>query len=197
MKQLCLRKNIILFFCFLLVLQSWGCCRKKVEKPVKEVQKTEVKKDTDDYKDLSIPDESSKILDKTGLSYSIDRTPAPRAPSFTYFSDFERKYVEGIKYLEAGSDADLSRAMKIFEDMLNEYPMGEEASIATLCIAETYFRQRNNEAALQLYREIVKKFPGTQAAQNAAEGIKYLESFAKHEASFVPPDDEDKKRRRR
>ncbi|MBP5469009.1 MAG: tetratricopeptide repeat protein [Candidatus Riflebacteria bacterium] len=185
-----------MFFCFLLVLQSWGCCRKKEEKPVKRVQKTEVK-DTDDYKDLSIPDESSKILDKTGLSYSIDRTPAPRAPTFTYFSDFERKYVEGIKYLEAGSTEDLVKAKKIFEDMLREYPLGEEASIATLCIAEVYFRQRNNEAALELYREILKKYPGTQAAQNAAEGIKYLESFAKHEASFVPPDVEDKKRRRR
>ena len=92
---------------------------------------------------------------------------------------------------------DLVKAKKIFEDMLREYPMGEEASIATLCIAEVYFRQRNNEAALELYREIVEKYPGTQAAQNAAEGIKYLESFAKHEASFVPPDVEDKKRRRR
>ena len=178
------------------MLQSLGCCRKKEEIPVKKVEKTKPK-ETEEPQDLSIPDDSSKILDKTGLSYSIDRSPAPSAPTFHYFSDFERNYVEGIKYLEAGSTEDLVKAKKIFEDMLREYPMGEEASIATLCIAEVYFRQRNNEAALELYREIVKKYPGTQAAQNAAEGIKYLESFAKHEANFVPPDVEDKKRRRR
>lgn len=197
MRQFCFYKLGIFFLCSILVLQSLGCCnKKKPPKTVKVEEKTEKNEEEEQPKDLSVPDEASKILDKTGLSYSIDRKPTPIANSYNFYSDFERKYLDGIKYLEAGEE-NLAKAKSIFEDILNEYPNGEEASIATLCLAEIYFRSNNNEAALKLYREIVQKYPGTQAAQNAAEGIKYLENFEKHEKNFIPPDEEDKRRRRR
>ena len=197
MKLLGLEKLVILIFCSIFLLQTLGCCKKKEQPKNQEI--TEINEEEDDdieKSDLSVPDEASKILDKTGLSYSIDRKPA-LVNSFNHYSDFERKYLEGIKYLEKGGENDFLAAMNIFKDILEEYPRGEEASIATLCIAEIYFRTFNNEAALKLYKEIIEKYPGTQAAQNAAEAIKYLENFEKYEKSFVPPDEEDKRRRGR
>ncbi len=197
MKLLGTEKLVIILFCSIILFQSLGCCKKK-EQPKNNEKITKIEKEDDDTEipDLSVPDEASKILDKTGLSYSIDRKPA-LVNSFNHYSDFERKYLEGIKYLESGGNSDFDAALRIFQEILKEYPRGEEASIATLCIAEIYFRTLNNEAALKLYKEIIEKYPGTQAAQNAAEAIKYLENFEKYEKNFVPPDIEDKRRRGR
>ena len=191
------KKAFIIIVCSLLMLQLTGCCKKK-EQTNKGYQKSQSQEDDTysyDEKEISVPDAESKLLKDTGLSYSIDRSPAP-APSkpFSSFSLFEREYLEGVKELEKEN---YSKAMQIFEEILKTYPDGEEASIASLCIAEIYFRSQNNEAALKLYKEIMEKFPGTQAAQNAAEAIKYLETFSKLEAKFIPPDIEDKRRRGR
>ena len=193
-----IRKTFIVIICALFLFQLNGCCKKKnIEQTKKSVKKSS---GSSEYKpieedEISVPDAEAKLLKNTGLSYSIDRKPAP-APviPINNFSLFEREYLEGIKELEKEN---FSRAMQIFEEILKTYPDGEEASIAELCIAEIYFRGQNNEAALKAYKKIVEKYPGTQAAQNAAEGIKYLESFSKHESKFIPPDIEDKKRRGR
>ena len=192
MKWLSVKKSLLLLLALVVVLNTTGCCKKKEQK-VNHVPKTTDKEETGP-KDLSVPDDASKLLDKTGLSYSIDRKPPSSPPVYNSFSIFEKQYLDGVKKLEAG---ELDKAMKTFQDILKEYPEGEEASIAALCIAEIYFRSKNNEAALKLYKEIIKKYPGTQAAHNAAEGIKYLEGFAKHENAFISPEAEDRKRRGR
>ena len=191
MKRLFLKKSLIIVLAFITFLNTTGCCNKKVQK---NNRISKISDNDSSVRDISVPDDSSKILDKTGLSYSIDRRPAANPPVFSSFSLFERQYLDGIQKLEAGQ---LEKALSVFQDLLKEYPEGEEASIATLCIAEIYFRSKNNEAALKLYKEIIKKYPGTQAAQNAAEGIKYLEGFAKHESKFISPEVEDRKRRGR
>ena len=192
MERLSLKNYFIIFLAIVVMLNTTGCCKKKIEQKAKRVPKTTDKEEPP--KDISVPDDASKLLEKTGLSYSIDRRPSSSPPVYNAFSIFEKQYLDGVKKLEAG---ELDKAMTVFQEILKEYPEGEEASIAALCIAEIYFRSKNNEAALKLYREIIKKYPGTQAAQNAAEGIKYLESFVKHENSFVSPEVEDRKRRGR
>ena len=53
---------------------------------------------------------------------------------------------------------DLAKALEVFQALLREFPEGEEASVAELCIAEIYFRNKNNQAALELYKEIVRKY---------------------------------------
>ena len=191
MKRLSIKNIVIILLLLAVTLNITGCCKKK-ERKIDSVCKTRDREEPP--KDISVPDDASKLLDKTGLSYSIDRRPAPNPPVYSSFSIFEKQYLDGVQKLEAG---ELDKAMSVFQDILKEYPEGEEASIAAICIAEIYFRSKNNEAALKLYKEILKKYPGTQAAQNAAEGIKYLESFAKHEKSFVSPEVEDRKRRGR
>ncbi len=192
MKRISVKKSLILLLALVVILNTAGCCNKKKEQKVKPVPKvTDIEEPP---KDISVPDDASKLLNKTGLSYSIDRRPSSSPPVYNTFSLFEKKYLDGVQKLEAG---DFDKAMTVFQDILKEYPDGEEASIAVLCMAEIYFRSKNNEAALKLYKEILKKYPGTQAAQNAAEGIKYLEGFAKHENSFISPEAEDRKRRGR
>ncbi len=192
MKRLFIRKALLFLFITVLLFQTTGCCKKKEQKS--PVQRESNKKVETEKPDISVPDESSKLLEKTGLSYSIDRRPAPNPPVYSSFSVFEKQYLDGVNKLEAG---ELDKALTVFQEILKEYPEGEEASIAALCIAEIYFRNKNNEAALKMYQEIIKKYPGTQAAQNAIEGIKYLQSFDKHEKSFVSPEVEDRKRRGR
>lgn len=192
MKRLSVKKSLILLLALVVILNTAGCCKKKKEQKVNHVPKVTDKEEPP--KDISVPDDASKLLNKTGLSYSIDRRPSSSPPVYSSFSIFEKQYLDGVQKLEAG---EFDKAMAVFQDILKEYPDGEEASIAVLCMAEIYFRNKNNEAALKLYKEILKKYPGTQAAQNAAEGIKYLENFAKHENSFISPEAEDRKRRGR
>jgi TolA-binding protein len=193
MKQIEIKKIVVFLLISILCVQIIGCCKKKHQ--IKKVEnKTDTTQGKKEPKNLSVPDESSKLLDKTGLNFSIDRRQSSAAPVKNRNSFFERQYIDGVNSLEAG---EFDKALKSFNDILSQYPNGEEASIAALCIAEVYFRSKNNEAALKLYKEIVQKYPGTQAAQNAAEGIEYLEGFSKHESTFVPPEIEDRKRRGR
>ncbi len=186
-------KIFSIFLCLAVFLCLTGCCRKKdqAKAPVREtVKKISIEEIAVEEKDES---KASKLVTGAGLNYSISRAPAVMAPS-NPDHNFEKNYLAGVKLLEK---EDLAKALEVFQALLREFPEGEEASVAELCIAEIYFRNKNNQAALELYKEIVRKYPGTQAAQNAAEGIKYLESFSKYEENFVSPEVEDQKRRGR
>jgi len=106
--------------------------------------------------------------------------------------EFERRYEKGIELLEKQEYGEASR---IFEQLLNESSDPQDASVAEYCLAEIYFRNKSNQRALEVFRRIVEKYPGTPAAENAKAGIEYLENFQKHEAEYVSPDVEDRKRR--
>lgn len=186
-------KIFSILLCLAVFLLLTGCCRKKnqAKAPVREtVKRVTVEEVAVEEKDES---KASKLVTGAGLNYSISRAPAVMTPSNPDHI-FEKHYLDGVKLLEKD---DLAKALEVFQALLREFPEGEEASVAELCIAEIYFRNKNNQAALELYKEIVRKYPGTQAAQNAAEGIKYLESFSKYEENFISPEVEDQKRRGR
>lgn len=197
MKLYNLNKCLIFGLYTVIILQMVGCCRKKTITVKKETKKIETKIE-EKYEDeeLTVPDDASELLNKTGLNYSIDKpsshSHSSNSSSFAPVSFFEKRYLDGIKFMEAENYAE---AKSNFQAILDEYPEGEEASIASLSIAEIFFREKNNKAALELFMEIVKKYPGTQAAQNAAEGIKYLQSFAEFEEGFVPPEQANKRRK--
>lgn len=106
--------------------------------------------------------------------------------------EFERRYEKGIEFLEK---QDYGEASRIFEQLLSESSDPQDASVAAYCLAEICFRNKANTRALELFKDIVEKYPGTPAADNAKAGIEYLENFHKHEADYVSPDVEDRKRR--
>lgn len=106
--------------------------------------------------------------------------------------EFDRKYTKGVELMENGS---YTAAMQTFEEILNQYPDSEEASVAEYCIAEIHFRNKSNQLALQAFQHIVEKYPNSPAAQNAKEGIEYLQTFEEHEKEYVSPEVEDRKRR--
>ena len=105
--------------------------------------------------------------------------------------DFDRKYTQGVELMETGSYGD---AMKMFEEILTQFPETEEASVAEYCIAEIHFRNKSNQLALKAFQRIVEKYPNSPAAQNAKEGIEYLETFEENEKNYVSPEVEDRKR---
>lgn len=195
MKQLCFKRCLSVIVLSILLLQLTGCCNKK---PKATAPVSPIIKNTDNNRE-AVVEESDKLLKKTGLSYSVDSTvksavnrSVPMQPSG--MGNFEIQYLKGINLLEQEK---LAEALTVFKDILERYPDGEEASVAAICVAEIYFRMKNNEGALNLYKEIVKKYPGTQAAMNAAEGIKYLETFERYEKNYIAPEQEDRRRRGR
>lgn len=125
------------------------------------------------------------LLPGRGEAQKAPMTPAVRR-------EFERRYDKGIELLEKQEYGEASR---IFEQLLTESSDPQDASVAAYCLAEICFRNKSNTRALELFKEIVEKYPGTPAADNAKAGIEYLENFHKHEADYVSPDVEDRKRR--
>lgn len=196
MKQYELNKSVFVFLVLSLSISLAGCCKRgvknksKVNKPAVQNEKAVP---------VVVSQESEELLEKTGLNYSIDRDYIPsverRVPlQPSGLGGFEDSYLRGVDLLEADK---YDEAMAIFKELLERFPDGEEASIASLCIAEVFFRNKNNEAALKMYEEIIKKYPGTQAAMNAAEGIKYLKTFEKYEKNYIAPEQEALRRRGR
>ncbi|PKL47928.1 MAG: hypothetical protein CVV42_11590 [Candidatus Riflebacteria bacterium HGW-Riflebacteria-2] len=135
-----------------------------------------------------------EMLDKTGLNYSIDQVgrAAGDKKRTEAGSFFEKQYMQGVELMEKGEFAD---AINLFDELVKRYPNTEEASIAELCIAELYFRNKSNEMALQAYQRIVEKYPHSHAAENARAGIDYLQSFDRFADEHVSPEIEARKRR--
>jgi outer membrane protein assembly factor BamD (BamD/ComL family) len=174
-----------------------GCCNKKKTVPGEKRQTAksgEETKKSNDQNNQDVAQEPLDILSKTGLNYSIDssaKKPGIKKAHVSAF--FEKQYLEGIQLMEKG---EYNKAISIFEGISQRYPNSEEASVAQLCIAELYFRNKANSLALKAYEEVVAKYPNSHAAENAKAGIQYLRDFEKYEKEYVPADVEDRRRRR-
>jgi len=135
-----------------------------------------------------------ELLEGNGLNYSIDQPG--RAQGNKKLSAggslFESKYMQGVELMEKG---EYSEAISLFDELVKKYPNTEEASIAELCIAELYFRNKSNDMALKIYQRIVENYPQSHAAENARAGIDYLQSFDKLADEHVSSEIEDRKRR--
>ncbi len=138
-------------------------------------------------------DRPVELLEKTGLNYSIDGSGvAKKAGAGVNNSFFEKQYLQGVDLMEKG---EYNKAIELFDELVKRYPNTEEASIAELCIAELFFRNKSNDRALQAYERIVANYPQSHAAENARAGIAYLKNFEKYEQEYVSPDVESRKRR--
>lgn len=172
---------MLLGLCLLLALT--GCCnRRSVVIVPKEVKRLEDTKKADD--------KASNLLSKTGLTFSI--TPqsrdVPKAHMATHLSFFEEQYKKGVDLMEEGS---YMEAIKLFKDLMERYPDGEEASVAALCIADAFFKLKSDKEALMFYKLIVNKFPRSHAAENARAAIEYLESIEIFERKHISVDKSD------
>mgnify|MGYP000906303886 CR=1 FL=1 len=140
-----------------------------------------------------VADRPAELLEKTGLNYSIDASRTARknvpAPANSFF---ETQYLRGVELMEKG---DFTKAIELFDELIQRYPNTEEASIAELCIAELFFRNKSNDRALKAYERIVENYPNSHAAENARAGIAYLKNFERYEQEHIAPDVEARKRR--
>lgn len=144
-------------------------------------------------KNANLVEQPLDILSRTGLNYSIDsKGNVSKGGPQKSGVFFETKYTEGIDLMEKG---EFTKAVSIFEAIVERYPNSEEASVAELCIAELYFRNKSNSLALQAYEKIVENYPNSHAAENAKAGIKYLKDFEIYEKEHISSDIEDRKRR--
>lgn len=178
------------------LLLNTGCCNRQPDPKTSSGSSAKNtganKAGSADQKD-NVVDRPLDILSQTGLNYSLDsarqksQTKAGAPGAF-----FETQYLEGIALMEKG---EYTKAVSLFEAIVQRYPNSEEASVAELCIAELYFRNKSNDRALEAYKQIVEKYPNSHAAENARSGIRYLEDFEKYEQEYVPADAEDRKRR--
>lgn len=192
-------KGLLAFLLTAVLLLSDGCCRKQNESadsttvPGGRSQQSAEAAGQADGKTSAV-DRPAELLEKTGLNYSIDgvKPGTKKAPSATNNSFFEKQYLEGVQLMEKG---EFSKAIELFDELIKRYPNTEEASIAELCIAELYFRNKSNERALQIYERIVANYPQSHAAENARAGINYLKNFEKYEQEHISPDVESRKRR--
>ena len=171
-----------------------GCCGRKELPPPGAVSATKAKSSSTAPADRAAPEKPLEMLDNLGLNYSIDQQAAEAAKikNLSKNSFFDEQYLKGVELMESGK---YSEAINLFSELIKRYPNGEEASIAELCIAEMYFRNKSNSMALQAYQRIVEKYPNTHAAENARAGIEYLQSFDKFAEEHLSPDIEDRKRR--
>ncbi len=181
------------------LLSADGCCRRQdgsADSPVAPGSHPQLNTKAAGQSEgkTAVADRPVELLEKTGLNYSIDgvKPGAKKAPSATNNSFFEKQYLEGVQLMEKG---EFSKAIELFDELIKRYPNTEEASIAELCIAELYFRNKSNERALQIYERIVANYPQSHAAENARAGIDYLKNFEKYEQEHISPDVESRKRR--
>lgn len=193
-------KSAVIALLAMSVLFVDGCCRRDSVAPGSSQQPgmssssssdPSAKKQVDGQK--SVVERPVELLEKTGLNYSIDGSKvAGKAAAATAGGFFEKQYLQGVELMEKG---DYSKAIELFDELIKRYPNTEEASIAELCIAELYFRNKSNDRALQAYERIVANYPQSHAAENARAGIEYLKNFEKYEQEYVSPDVEARKRR--
>lgn len=192
-------KGLIAALLPVVLLSADGCCRRQngvSDLPAGPDSRPQPNSATPSQPDgkTAAADRPAELLEKTGLNYSIDgvKPGAKKAPSATNNSFFEKQYLEGVQLMEKG---EFSKAIELFDELVKRYPNTEEASIAELCIAELYFRNKSNERALQIYERIVANYPQSHAAENARAGIDYLKNFEKYEQEHISPDVESRKRR--
>ena len=173
-------KCIVVVFAVATLLIN-GCCGKKTMLSMpKEIARYE--KETAKKEKAPEPD---SLLKQTGLNFAVtlSNIPAPKNELPVRLSFFEEQYRKGVEMVENG---ELLEAMALFKDLIERYPDSEEASVSALCLADIYFKLKNDAEALKAYRYVLERFPNSRAAENARAAIQYLNSFSKYEREHVP-----------
>ncbi|HNX76388.1 MAG TPA: tetratricopeptide repeat protein [Candidatus Rifleibacterium sp.] len=193
-----LQKTALLLMLAAMIVLAEGCCNRSVSTPeaVRQQGQTSIQTPVPGQQPVgsaTVVERPADILENTGLNYSIDgQKKSAKAGSRVAGGAFEKQYLHGVELMEKG---EFTQAIELFDELIKRYPNTEEASIAELCIAELYFRNKSNDRAMQAYERIVANYPQSHAAENARAGIAYLKNFQQYEQEYVSPDVEARKRR--
>lgn len=114
----------------------------------------------------------------------------------------------GYAYMMASREADYdqtatNRAITALQDYITKYPKSEkieqahdnilklklEQSRGVMAVAQYYDRQKNYEAALIYYNNVVQKFPNTDLAKRASERV---DQIKKRQYEVAPPEEKSK-----
>jgi outer membrane protein assembly factor BamD len=69
------------------------------------------------------------------------------------------KALQGKRHLLFFHEVDHARAIKYFQEVIDNYPYSDHAVLAELRIADTHFEQRNFQEALSYYQDFVELHP--------------------------------------
>ena len=192
-----LQKTALLLMLAALIVLADGCCNRSASTPQTTGQQGQTSTSPtvpgqQPDRPARVVERPAELLENTGLNYSIDGQNKAAKAAGKSAGAFEKQYLHGVELMEKG---EFTQAIELFDELIKRYPSAEEASIAELCIAELYFRNKSNDRALQAYERIVANYPQSHAAENARAGIAYLKNFEKYEQEYVSPDVEARKRR--
>lgn len=109
-------------------------------------------------------------------------------------------YLKGLDSLKAG---DVAAAREQFTKFLDQYPRHELAANAHYWIGETHYSEKNYEAAILSYQEVIKNYPGKEKvvaamlkqamAFNAIKDVKSARFVLKKLIEGFPKSEEAKK----
>jgi tol-pal system protein YbgF len=85
--------------------------------------------------------------------------------SNTALADNAQYWIGECYYLQK----DYARAQQEYEKLMNNYPSSEKFAAAKLKFAKSLYNQRYKTKAETYFREIIKDYPGTDEAQDAAD----------------------------
>jgi TolA-binding protein len=100
---------------------------------------------------------------------SIMASLGAKYPKSTYAADAMYERGNALMALE-----DYRSAGELFTKVMRDFPQSEYAKKATMKQALVQYNQKNDEQALTLYKDVVKKYPGTPEASEALTGIKNI-----------------------
>jgi len=96
-----------------------------------------------------------------------------------------------LYYLKGLSEMKMSRfddARQSFGDLMSKYPNSRRAFDANVGIGDTYYLQNNPYAAISIYNDALKKFPGDSNVKIVYDRIDQCHRKVGISASPVPPD---------
>jgi len=105
---------------------------------------------------------------------AIGCASAPPPEQFAELASAEELYAKGQKQLaeEEGGfrfflKPDLGDAIQTFQDIIDNYPYSEQATLAQLAIADAYYRSEKYEEAVSYYKDFVELHPEHRLAPYA------------------------------
>jgi outer membrane protein assembly factor BamD len=102
------------------------------------------------------------MLFVAGCASSPDEPELEEEPITSAQSYYELglKELEGSRLLFFFRNVDYPRAIQHFQEVIDNYPYSDYATLAELKIADTQFEQRNYEEAASYYQDFVELHPG-------------------------------------
>jgi outer membrane protein assembly factor BamD len=110
----------------------------------------------------SIRSRAAALAASLGLSLGAGCASAPpleEIPSAEVYYQQGLEVLEGRRVLLFFSDVDYPKAIELFQEVIDNYPYSEYATLAELKIADVYYEQKKYEEASGYYQDFVELHP--------------------------------------